>query len=87
MERRKIYTFPYLEAALKDGAYQMKLEIFTYWQESGLNQWPFLSLVREGPWRFSMPSAGREYGLIVTDYVDGDFDIYKSTEGCLPLFT
>ena len=85
MERRKNIYFPIFEAALKRWGLPDELKYLPI-VESGLNPMAISVAGASGPWQF-MPSAGREYGLIVTDYVDERLDIYKSTEAACRFFT
>ncbi len=85
MERRKNIYFPIFEAALKRWGLPDELKYLPI-VESGLNPMAISIAGASGPWQF-MPSAGREYGLIVTDYVDERLDIYKSTEAACRFFT
>lgn len=85
MERRKNIYFPIFEAALKKWGLPDELKYLPI-VESGLNPMAISIAGASGPWQF-MPSAGREYGLIVTDYVDERLDIYKSTEAACKFFT
>jgi membrane-bound lytic murein transglycosylase D len=85
MERRKNIYFPIFEAALKRWGLPDELKYLPI-VESGLNPMAISVAGASGPWQF-MPSAGREYGLIVTDYIDERLDIYKSTEAACRFFT
>jgi membrane-bound lytic murein transglycosylase D len=85
MERRKNLYFPIFEEALKRWGLPDDLKYLPI-VESGLNPMAFSRVGAAGPWQF-MPASGREYGLIVTDYIDERLDIYKSTEAACKFFT
>lgn len=85
MERRKNLYFPIFEEALKRWGLPDDLKYLPI-VESGLNPMAFSRVGAAGPWQF-MPASGREYGLIVTDYIDERLDIYKSTEAACRFFT
>ncbi len=84
MERRKNLYFPIFEEALKRWGLPDELKYLPI-VESGLNPMAFSRAGAAGPWQF-MPASGREYGLIVTDYIDERLDIYKSTEAACKFF-
>ncbi len=85
MERRKNLYFPIFEEALKRWGLPDELKYLPI-VESGLNPMAISVAGASGPWQF-MPAAGRDYGLIVNDYVDERLDIYKSTEAACRFFT
>ena len=85
MERRKNLYFPIFEEALKRWGLPDELKYLPI-VESGLNPMAISRAGASGPWQF-MPASGREFGLIVTDYIDERLDIYKSTEAACKFFT
>ena len=85
MERRKNLYFPIFEEALKRWGLPDELKYLPI-VESGLNPMAISRAGAAGPWQF-MPASGREFGLIVTDYIDERLDIYKSTEAACKFFT
>ncbi len=85
MERRKNLYFPIFEEALKRWGLPDELKYLPI-VESGLNPMAFSRAGAAGPWQF-MPASGKEYGLIVTDYIDERLDIYKSTEAACKFFS
>ena len=85
MERRKNIYFPIFEEALKRWGLPDELKYLPI-VESGLNPMAISVAGASGPWQF-MPAAGRDYGLIVNEYIDERLDIYKSTEAACRFFT
>ncbi|HVD97952.1 MAG TPA: LysM peptidoglycan-binding domain-containing protein [Cytophagaceae bacterium] len=85
MERRKNLYYPVIEEALKRWGLPDELKYLPI-VESGLNPMAFSRVGAAGMWQF-MPASGREYGLIVTDYIDERLDIYKSTEAACKFFS
>jgi membrane-bound lytic murein transglycosylase D len=85
MERRKNLYFPIFEEALKRWGLPEELKYLPI-VESGLNPMAISKAGASGPWQF-MPAAGKEFGLIVTDYIDERLDIYKSTEAACRFFS
>jgi membrane-bound lytic murein transglycosylase D len=54
--------------------------------ESGLNTHATSWVGARGPWQF-MPYTGREYGLVVTDWVDERTDYFRSTHAAAKYLT
>lgn len=77
MERRKDLYFPIFDSILKKNGIPEEMKYLAI-VESGLNPRAVSRVGAVGLWQF-MPVTGREFGLIVNEFIDERMDPYKST--------